>query len=41
MLTVDEVATLSGKIKESKDLIDRTETSMAQVEEHNTLSYMW
>ncbi|KOM53255.1 hypothetical protein LR48_Vigan09g191400 [Vigna angularis] len=36
VLTVDEFAALSGKIKESEDLIDRTETaSMAQVEAIN------
>ncbi|KAG4948898.1 hypothetical protein JHK86_042137 [Glycine max] len=37
VLTVDEFAALSGKIKESEDLIDRTETAvMAQVEAINT-----
>ncbi|CAJ2658163.1 unnamed protein product [Trifolium pratense] len=37
VLTVDEFAALSGKIKESEDLIDRTETTaMAQVEAINT-----
>ncbi|CAJ1962744.1 unnamed protein product [Sphenostylis stenocarpa] len=36
VLTVDEFAALSGKIKESEDLIDRTEAaSMAQVEAIN------
>ncbi|QCD77312.1 WEB family protein At1g12150-like isoform X2 [Vigna unguiculata] len=36
VLTVEEFAALSGKIKESEDLIDRTETaSMAQVEAIN------
>ncbi|KAG5132533.1 hypothetical protein JHK82_023721 [Glycine max] len=37
VLTVDEFAALSGKIKESEDMIDRTETAaMAQVEAINT-----
>ena len=37
VLTVDEFAALSGKIKESEDLIDRTETAvMAQVEAINS-----
>ncbi|KAL2341420.1 hypothetical protein Fmac_009360 [Flemingia macrophylla] len=37
VLTVDEFAALSGKIKESEDLIERTETAaMAQVESINT-----
>ncbi|KAK2394398.1 WEB family protein [Trifolium repens] len=37
VLTVDEFAALSGKIKESEDLIERTEaTAMAQVEAINT-----
>ncbi|XP_004486360.1 WEB family protein At5g55860-like [Cicer arietinum] len=37
ILTVDEFAALSGKIKESEDLIERTETAaMAQVEAINT-----
>ena len=37
LLTVDEFAALSGKIKESEDLIERTETAtMAQVEAINT-----
>ncbi|KAK7412753.1 hypothetical protein VNO78_04350 [Psophocarpus tetragonolobus] len=37
VLTVDEFAALSGKIKESEDLIDKTETAaMAQVEAINT-----
>ncbi|XP_061344309.1 WEB family protein At1g12150-like [Gastrolobium bilobum] len=37
ILTVDEFADLSGKIKESEDLIDRTETAaMVQVEAINT-----
>jgi len=37
VLTVDEFAALSGKIKESEDLIDRTETaSMVQVEAINS-----
>jgi hypothetical protein len=36
-LTVDEFAALSAKIKESADLIERTEaTAMAQVEAINT-----
>ncbi|XP_020221632.1 WEB family protein At1g12150 [Cajanus cajan] len=37
VLTVDEFAALSGKIKESEDLIERTETAaIAQVESINT-----
>ncbi|XP_068496226.1 WEB family protein At1g12150 isoform X1 [Phaseolus vulgaris] len=37
VLTVDEFAALSGKIKESEDLIDRTETaSLVQVEAINS-----